>query len=176
MTPDEYGNRGENLDIFYGVFESKYGLCVVASTEKGVCSFHFIDKAQDAKRDLKVRWPNASIIEKESRMHTYAIEYIATGTLHPDLVLHIHGTDFQLEVWETVMKIREGDTDTYSSVAVKLGKSGSQRAVGTAIGNNPIGYIIPCHRVTGARGSMGGYRWGIERKQALLAQEAIQRK
>jgi AraC family transcriptional regulator, regulatory protein of adaptative response / methylated-DNA-[protein]-cysteine methyltransferase len=176
MIPGEYKNGGENLTIHYSVHDSPFGLYVVASTKKGVCNILFIDTASQAKSVLKERWPKASLVEKIDSVHEPVVEFFDRQNPQGKIKLHLHGTNYQLKVWQALLTIPEGKITSYGSLAKQVGgeNAGSlaARAIGAAIGDNPVGYIIPCHRVLKSTGQISGYRWGITRKQAMLGYEA----
>ena len=173
MTPAEYKNGGENLHINYSYAESPFGYMLVAATPKGICHMAFINSEEEAAAQLKARFPNASYHQRVDALQQEALFIFRKdwSRLH-QIKLHLHGTPFQLKVWETLLKIPAGKLATYGTIADQLKKPGASRAVGTAIGSNPIAYLIPCHRVIRASGAMGGYRWGNSRKAAIIGWEA----
>jgi AraC family transcriptional regulator, regulatory protein of adaptative response / methylated-DNA-[protein]-cysteine methyltransferase len=176
MTPGEYKNGGENLTLFYSIHESQFGLYLVASTPKGVCNVLFIDSPRQAKPELQTRWPKAQLVEKGVDIHQPVVDFFAHQNPSSKIKLHLHGTNYQLQVWHALLTIPEGQITSYGSLAKQV--SGEEtgfltaRAIGAAIGDNPIGYIIPCHRVLKSTGQISGYRWGVTRKQAILGYEA----
>jgi AraC family transcriptional regulator, regulatory protein of adaptative response / methylated-DNA-[protein]-cysteine methyltransferase len=174
MTPGEYKNGGENLIISYSVQESQFGYYLVASTVKGICNILFIDDPKLAKSELVTRWPKASLVDLEDPLHQPVIQFFGRGDLKSKIKLHLHGTNYQIKVWQALLSIPEGDITSYGNIAKSIGDDSGlgSRAVGTAIGNNPVGYLIPCHRVLKSTGAISGYRWGVERKQAMLGWEA----
>lgn len=174
MTPEEFKDVPQPLMIEYSIFKTKFGTCLVASTPKGVCSILFADSKSETILDLKSRWPHARLISKSNYLHTQIREYFDTGILKTKIRLHVYGTSFQIQTWNALLTIRAGSTSTYGKVAQLLGDSKKSRAVGTAIGKNPIGYLIPCHRVIASSGKLGGYHWGIDRKRKMLEDEAMQ--
>lgn len=173
MTPGEYQNRGENLTIQYSTFDTKFGPCLVASTDRGICNILFLEKTSDGLKDLAARWPKATLVQKEEPSHKQIQEYFAGITPAARIKLHLHGTNFQIKVWEALLSIPEGRISTYGEIAKRLGHPDQARAVGTAIGDNPVGHLIPCHRVLKSTGEISGYRWGVHRKRAMLAYEAM---
>jgi AraC family transcriptional regulator of adaptative response/methylated-DNA-[protein]-cysteine methyltransferase len=175
MTPGEYQNQGENLTILYTTFETPFGKCLVASTPLGVCAVLFFDTKKNAVEDLQSRFKRATLREKEDALHASIKQYFTKRKQLMPLKLHLHGTNFQIKVWEALLSIPEGSIINYGEIAERLGDKKMARAVGTAIGNNPIAHIIPCHRVLTATGEIGGYRWGENRKRAILFYEAIKR-
>jgi AraC family transcriptional regulator of adaptative response/methylated-DNA-[protein]-cysteine methyltransferase len=175
MTPGEFKNGGENLSINYSYAESPFGNIIVASTPKGICYMAFSENEDQSFSDLKSHFPNAAIKQKLDLIQQNAL-YIFThdwDKLH-QVKLHLKGTDFQLKVWETLLKIPMGELSTYGKIAEKINKPRASRAVGTAIGSNPVAFLIPCHRVIQSSGNFGGYMWGNTRKTAIIGWEAAQ--
>lgn len=175
MTPGEYKNGGESLSINYSFAECPFGALLVASTAKGICHIAFADDAQEALSELKTMFPNAQY-QQMVDMQQQNVLYIFThnwNKLH-QIKLHLKGTEFQLKVWETLLKIPKGQLATYGSIAKKISRPKASRAVGTAIGDNPVAYLIPCHRVIQSSGVFGGYHWGSVRKTAMIGWEAAQ--
>ncbi|HEY6505923.1 MAG TPA: methylated-DNA--[protein]-cysteine S-methyltransferase [Chitinophagaceae bacterium] len=173
MTPGEFKNGGENLLINYSYAESPFGNILVASTAKGICYMAFADDEQKALLDLHTHFPRAQFRQMVDLVQQNAL-YIFTqdwNKLH-QVKLHLKGTDFQLKVWETLLKIPMGQLTTYGTIAQKIEKPEASRAVGTAIGNNPVAFLIPCHRVIQSTGTIGGYMWGPTRKTAMIGWEA----
>jgi AraC family transcriptional regulator, regulatory protein of adaptative response / methylated-DNA-[protein]-cysteine methyltransferase len=173
MTPGEFKNGGENLFINYSYAESPFGNIAVASTTKGICYMAFADDEQKALNDLQQHFPNATFKQMLDVIQQHAL-YIFThdwSKLH-QIKLHLKGTDFQLKVWETLLKIPMGQLSTYGSIAEKIKNPNASRAVGTAIGSNPVAFLIPCHRVIQSTGTFGGYMWGPTRKTAIIGWEA----
>jgi AraC family transcriptional regulator, regulatory protein of adaptative response / methylated-DNA-[protein]-cysteine methyltransferase len=173
MTPGEFKNGGENLSINYSYAESPFGNIVVASTAKGICYMAFADDETKALNDLQQHFHNASFKQMLDVIQQHAL-YIFThdwSKLH-QIKLHLKGTDFQLKVWETLLKIPMGQLSTYGNIAEKIKNPNASRAVGTAIGSNPVAFLIPCHRVIQSTGTFGGYMWGPTRKTAIIGWEA----
>ena len=173
MTPGEFKNGGENLFINYSYAESPFGNILVASTSKGICYMAFADEEQKALADMQQRFPNAHFKQMLDLMQQNAL-YIFThdwSKLH-QIKLHLKGTDFQLKVWEMLLKIPLGQLSSYGNIAEKIKNTNASRAVGTAIGSNPVAFLIPCHRVIQASGGIGGYMWGSTRKMAIIGWEA----
>lgn len=175
VTPQEFKSSGKGLDISYGIHETPFGNCFIAVTERGICSMAFID---DAGRDeqlilLAKKWHYATIRPDESVTQSYVdrIFQPAQKSLEK-LPLLVQGTNFQLKVWEALLNIPKGAVTTYQQIAQSIGNPGAVRAVGTAVGDNPIAYLIPCHRVIRKEGVLGEYRWGSLRKKALIGWEA----
>ncbi|MFY0598250.1 MAG: methylated-DNA--[protein]-cysteine S-methyltransferase [Cyclobacteriaceae bacterium] len=173
MTPGEYKNKGENLTINYHFAESPFGKILVASTPKGICYMGFSDDATVAFSELENRFPRASFIQQTDEIQQNALRiYTADWNRIDKIKLHLKGTDFQLKTWEALLKIPEGNLTTYGNIADAIQKPKASRAVGTAIGSNPVAFLIPCHRVIQATGSLGGYMWGNTRKTAIIGWEA----
>lgn len=173
MTPAEYKNGGKNLQINFSFTESPFGNMIVASTPKGVCYMAFNDNEEKALEELKAKFPNATFQRKFDLIQQNAI-FIFQNDWNklPQIKLHLKGTDFQVKVWETLLKIPMGQLSTYGSIADKIGNPNASRAVGTAIGNNPVAFLIPCHRVIQSNGNIGGYMWGNTRKTAIIGWES----
>ncbi len=175
MTPAEYKNGGKSLVLNYSFAPSPFGNLLIASTEKGVCHMAFEEDEKKAFENLKENFPLA-----EFRPHTDPIQQSALAifkndlTLLPKIKLHLKGSDFQLKVWEALLKIPFGKLTTYGTIAETIGHANASRAVGTAIGSNPIAFLIPCHRVIQSSGHISGYRWGTTRKAAIIGWESAQ--
>lgn len=172
MSPGEYKNRGENLMIDYSFAQTQWGNIVIASTNKGICYLSFYENRNIALEDLKQEYPKAEFQAKCVDMHREAAT-VFSGNISSKLSLHLKGTDFQLKVWEALLRIPYGKLVSYGDLATTLGKPLASRAVGTAIGNNPVAYLIPCHRVIQATGSFGGYKWDMLRKKAMIGWENV---
>lgn len=172
MTPGEYKNGGQNLDINYSYAESPFGKMLVASTSKGICHMTFADD-EHAFTTLQKRFPNAKFTQIVDRPQQNAL-FIFTKDWEKlnQIKLHLKGTDFQLKVWETLLKIPKGGLTTYGTIANHIHKPKASRAVGTAIGSNPVAFLIPCHRVIQSTGDLGQYHWGSTRKTAIIGWEA----
>ena len=172
MTPAEYKNGGKNLSINYSFAESPFGNVIVASTVKGVCFMAFNDDEEKALQELKNVFPNASFIRKLDMLQQNALFIFQSDWSKLNQIkLHLKGTAFQLKVWETLLKIPMGGLATYGSIARKIDHANASRAVGSAIGHNPVAYLIPCHRVIQSSGEIGGYMWGSTRKSVILGWE-----
>ncbi|MGY6647773.1 bifunctional helix-turn-helix domain-containing protein/methylated-DNA--[protein]-cysteine S-methyltransferase [Wenyingzhuangia sp. IMCC45574] len=173
MSPGIYKNKGQGLDILYFYYETLFGLVLVACTNLGVCYLGFVDDKEKAFMDLKSRFIKASFIEMEHDFHSTILQIFSKDWTNLKAIkLHLKGTDFQLKVWEALLKIPTGELTTYGDLAKNIDKPKASRAVGTAIGSNPIAFLIPCHRVIQSSGVLGGYMWGIHKKSALLGWEA----
>ena len=172
MTPAEYKNGGKNLHINYSFAESPFGNLIVASTSKGVCYMAFEDDEEKALNNLKSKFPNASFQRKLDLQQQNALFIFQNNwSKLSEIKLHLKGTGFQLKVWETLLKIPMGGLSTYGNIAEQIGNANASRAVGTAIGNNPVAFLIPCHRVIQSSGNFGGYMWGNTRKTAIIGWE-----
>ncbi len=173
MTPAEYKNGGEQLLIQYSFADSIFGKIIMASTEKGICYLAFMEEEEEAFQLLFKTFPNASYLENQTKMHLNALQLFSKDQNHgAALNLHLKGSPFQLKVWEALLKIPGGKLATYGSIAEELNNPKACRAVGSAIGKNPIAFIIPCHRVIQSTGIFGGYHWGTTRKTAMIGWEA----
>jgi len=173
MTPGEFKNGGTELLINYSFAESPFGNILVASTPKGICYMAFADDESKALQDLKQQFPNAVYRQMVDLVQQNAL-YIFTHDWNKldQVKLHLKGTPFQLKVWETLLKIPVGGLVTYKTVAEKINNPNALRAVGSAIGQNPVAFIIPCHRVIQSAGTFGNYHWGTTRKTAMIGWEA----
>jgi len=173
MTPGEYKNGGEDLSIHYSFAESPFGQMLVASTSKGMCHIAFADDEKKAFNELVEKFPNANYRQVVDMMQQNAMFIFRSdwSKLH-QIKLHLKGTPFQLKVWETLLKIPMGKLTTYGAIAKHINLPKASRAVGTAIGENPVAYLIPCHRIIQSTGAFGGYHWGSIRKTAMIGWEA----
>ncbi len=173
MTPAEYRNGGEHLHINYSFSTSPFGKIIVASTEKGICHMVFIEEEDQAVLELASRFPKASFVYKADVNQQNALRIFEPGENPLEKIkLHLKGTDFQLKVWQCLLQIPMGGLSTYGAIAQKINNPSASRAVGTAIGSNPIAFLIPCHRVIQTTGNFGGYRWGSTRKTAIIGWES----
>ena len=173
MTPGEFKSGGADLRIHYQFADSPFGEVIIASTDKGICQLAFTDNAPDALESLKSRLPNACYQAAADAMHDEALAIFQQDWSQPHKIrLHLAGTPFQLKIWECLLAIPAGQLSSYGTIAKQIGKPGASRAVGSAIGVNPVAYLIPCHRVIQGSGGLGGYRWGETRKRAMIAWES----
>ncbi|HMW32086.1 MAG TPA: methylated-DNA--[protein]-cysteine S-methyltransferase [bacterium] len=173
MTPGEYKNGGENLEINYSFSESPFGDILSASTSKGLCYMMFSDDPKSALSQLVSHFPNATYHHKKDSFHKNALNiFNVVAPENHSINLHLKGSEFQLKVWEALLKIPFGKLTTYNTIAKEIRKPKASRAVGTAIGSNPVAYLIPCHRVIQSSGNFGGYMWGPTRKTAIIGWEA----
>lgn len=175
MTPAEYKNSGKNLAIRYSFAQSPFGNIIVASTSKGICFMAFAEDEIAGLIALQQQFSNATFEQKSDAVQQNALAIFQNdwSTLS-EIKLHLKGTDFQLKVWETLLKIPMGQLATYGTIAQKIAKPNASRAVGTAIGSNPVAFLIPCHRVIQSTGTFGGYMWGNTRKTAIIGWEGAQ--
>jgi AraC family transcriptional regulator of adaptative response/methylated-DNA-[protein]-cysteine methyltransferase len=168
ISPGEYKSKGSELSISYGTAQSPFGECFIAETDRGICHLAF-EPLDIALEKMKMRWQGAEIARNDEKIYNTA-ERIFDGS--SELKLHMKGTNFQIKVWSALLRIPEGHLTTYSRIAETIGNPKAVRAVGTAAGQNHIGYLIPCHRMLRESGELGGYRWGLERKKIMIAMEA----
>ncbi|MCB0183634.1 MAG: methylated-DNA--[protein]-cysteine S-methyltransferase [Caldilineaceae bacterium] len=183
MTPGEYKEQGAAMTIAYGRHTTPFGDALIAVTNRGICALSFIDEEspernwQSAVANLQQQWQAATLHEDDSRSAPYAAAIFAQTAPHGSapLQLLLKGTNFQIKVWEALLRIPAGATWSYADLANAIGQPNAARAVGNAVGANPIGYLIPCHRVIHKSGIVDGYHWGATRKKALLAWEAAKR-
>lgn len=177
MPPGVFRAGGAGMDMIWGVAPSPFGLAVVTATEYGISGLGFADadiSVEEAFADLANRWPNARFTRDDARVAPMVAQIFDPerwSSEQPVRVVLI-GTDFEVKVWETLLKIPVGKAVTYSSVAHHIGKPTASRAVGAAVGRNPISFVVPCHRVVGSSGALTGYHWGVPRKRAILGWEA----
>lgn len=173
MTPAEFKNGGLELQIHYSFAESPFGEILVASTAKGICHLAFVERRESAFAILRDQFPNANFEQVVDLIQQNAL-YIFTQDWKSlqQIKLHLKGTDFQLKVWEALLKVPLGGLSTYGNIAEKIQNPAAARAVGTAIGANPVAFLIPCHRVIQSSGAIGGYMWGPTRKTAIIGWEA----
>lgn len=173
MTPGEYKNKGEGLTIKYSFGHSPFGKVIIASTSIGICHLAFFEEEQKAIAHMKAHFPKALFLNERDELQEDALKFF-----HHDwndlkkIKLHLKGTPFQLNVWKSLLQIPLGNLSTYGEIAQAIEHPGASRAVGTAIGSNPIAFIIPCHRVIRSTGIIGEYLWGSYRKTAMLGWEA----
>jgi len=174
MTPGQYRERASGLTLLWAVAETPFGPALLAALDGRLCALSFLAEADPALAlaELRERWPGARFRQDGPALQPFvaALEARLRGEPGP-LALALKGTPFQLKVWEALLRIPEGRVLAYGDLARQLGAAGASRAIGTAIGQNPVGYLIPCHRVIQASGALGGYHWGAERKRAILALE-----
>jgi AraC family transcriptional regulator of adaptative response/methylated-DNA-[protein]-cysteine methyltransferase len=176
MSPGEWKSGGEGLNIAYGFHPSPFGTALVLATERGLCGMAFSDAGAEksALADMSGRWPRATYVEDSSRTGPLAQRIFDSKLWRKDRPLRVVliGTDFEVRVWETLMSIPMGRVTTYSDIAAKVDSPKAARAVGAAVGKNPVCFVVPCHRVIGKSGELTGYHWGLTRKRAILGWEA----
>lgn len=179
VTPGQYRTRGAGLKIAYGIHPSPFGDCLLAATERGICDLSFVTKGsrQEAVAELQQRWGAAELYESPETTQPYVDQVFPPEPQNGkrSVTLFLSGTNFQIKVWEALLKIPPGHARSYGDVAQSIGQPGAARAVGSAVGSNPVAYIIPCHRVIRKTGALGNYHWGRTRKQAMVGWEAAQR-
>lgn len=173
MSPAVFKKGGDNLSINYSFAETIFGNIIVASTEVGICHLSFIENDETAFTTLQTQFPNAVLKQHTDLIQQKALQFFSGDWSDLSKIkLHLKGSDFQIKVWQTLLKIPLGNVSTYSSVAHTIENSRASRAVGTAIGSNPVAFLIPCHRVIKSTGLIGEYHWGAVRKSAMLGWEA----
>ncbi len=176
VTPGEYGSKGEGLSISYGLHPTPFGTCLLAVTGRGICGLRFARGAGAGAMEQRLRaeWPNAEIRRDQEASSRFARAVFSIPTDHPPYPLHLYvrGTNFQIKVWEALLRIPAGSAVSYEDIARHIGNPGASRAVGSAVGANPVPFIIPCHRVIRRTGDFGNYGEGPERKRAILGWEA----
>jgi AraC family transcriptional regulator of adaptative response/methylated-DNA-[protein]-cysteine methyltransferase len=175
VSPGEYKSRGAGITIRYGLHPTPFGKCLIGVTDRGICHLGFVGSSEgDAIDDLVAEWKQATMIEDHRSTASLVEPIFDLGYRGKPLTVHLRGTNFQLKVWEALLQIPTGTVTTYEGIASRIGKPTATRAVGTAIGHNPIAVLIPCHRVIRKVGEFGNYRYGAFRKKALLAYESAQ--
>lgn len=176
MTPGSYKARGLGLTIRYGFHDCPFGRALLMMTEQGICGLAFADEGGEkpALADMRGRWPAADYVEDTAATADSVARIFDPRRWRADQPLRLVfiGTDFETQVWQVLLKLPLGHATSYSGIADHLGKAGASRAVGSAVGRNPISFVVPCHRVLAKSGGLGGYHWGLTRKQAILGWEA----
>lgn len=175
MSPGEFARAGEGLEIFWGWFDSPFGPALVMGTDRGICGLGFAAETgmDETMIDLRLRWPKADFKEDTDRLRAWVLKaFGAAGGAADPAPLYLIGAPFQLKVWEALLTIPSGQVTTYSEIASVIGHPKAVRAVGTAVGRNPVSWLIPCHRALRKSGGLGGYHWGLPVKRALLAWES----
>ncbi|WP_300033480.1 bifunctional helix-turn-helix domain-containing protein/methylated-DNA--[protein]-cysteine S-methyltransferase [uncultured Roseobacter sp.] len=176
MSPGDFARRGAGLTIYWGWFESPFGPAIVMGTDKGICGVGFAAEmgAEAAFEDLVSRWPLAEFTEDPVMLRPWVLQAFGAGDGTLDTApLFLIGAPFQIKVWEALLSIPSGQVTTYSEIARSVGSPRAVRAVGTAVGRNPISWLIPCHRALRKSGGLGGYHWGLPMKRAMLAWETV---
>jgi AraC family transcriptional regulator of adaptative response/methylated-DNA-[protein]-cysteine methyltransferase len=176
MPPGVFRARGEGIDMIWGAAPSPFGTAVVTATDYGISGIGFADdevSVEDAFEDLAGRWPNARFVRDDARIAALAARVFDPTRWNPadPVKIVLIGTDFEVQVWETLLTIPCGRATTYNDVARRIGRPAASRAVGAAVGKNPISFVVPCHRVVGSTGALTGYHWGVPRKRAILGWE-----
>ncbi len=174
-TPGELQRFGAGLTVRYGFHPTVFGECLIAVTPRGICHLAFVHPVsrRDALARLRAEWPKAELVPDQDGTRSFAERaFPAPGAPRSALALHVKGTNFQLKVWDALLHVGDGAVTTYGAIAQAIGSPGGSRAVGGAVGANPISYLIPCHRVIRASGELGGYAWGPDRKRVMLALES----
>lgn len=178
MSPGDYKSRGAGLTIRYGFHISPFGVALVMVTDRGLAGLAFNDAGDEraALEDMTRRWPNATYMEDLSATAPYAARIFNPERWRSEQPLKVVmiGTDFQVRVWEALLRIPMGHARTYSSIAAEIGAPSASRAVGAAVGANPMSFVVPCHRALGKSGALTGYHWGLTRKRAILGWESGQ--
>jgi AraC family transcriptional regulator of adaptative response/methylated-DNA-[protein]-cysteine methyltransferase len=174
VTPDEFRNHGAGLKIKYGFHPSPFGQCLIAVTDRGICNLSFVlqDGRTKIVRDFKRQWRHADILEYSAATKPYADRIFGAAKSAGPLTLHLKGTNFQVKVWQALLKIPRGMVASYENIARQINRPRAVRAVANAVAHNPVAFLIPCHRVIRKTGVVGGYRWGSARKKAILVWEA----
>ncbi len=174
MTPGEYKSRGAGVTIHYGIHPTPFGKCLIATTERGICHLGFVDGSEGKAIDgLVEHWNHASMTEDYQSTAPLVNRIFLNAATDAPLKLHLRGTNFQIKVWEALLTIPTGALTTYEHIAANIGNPRAVRAVGSAVGDNPIAYLIPCHRVIRKSGEFGNYLYGTARKKAILARELV---
>jgi len=174
MTPGDYARAGEGLEVVWGWFDSPFGEAIVMGTARGLCGIGFAAEMgrEAAFADMAGRWPKATLVEAPDRLAPWvAAAFGGAG----ETALHLIGAPFQIKVWEALLTIPSGHVTTYSEIARAIGKPTANRAVGAAVGRNPVSWLIPCHRAIAKSGALTGYHWGLPLKRAMLAWESARR-
>ncbi len=176
MTPGDYKNRGAGVKFTYGFHTSPFGEAIIVTTPRGLAGLGFVDDGDRdaALADMVLRWPGANYARDDAATASLAQRAFDSARWRPDSPLRVVliGTDFEVRVWQTLLRIPLGRATTYSDIASSIGNPKAARAVGAAVGRNPISFVVPCHRVIGRSGALTGYHWGLTRKQAIIGWEA----
>lgn len=178
MTPGDYKQGGAGLTLRYGFHGSPFGIAIAVITDRGLAGLGFCDPGEeaDALADMRGRWPRATFVEDQLATGKTVAQVFDPAAIRRDTPVRVVliGTDFEVRVWETLLRIPMGKATTYSTLATHIGRPTAARAVGAAVGKNPVSFVVPCHRVLGRSGGLTGYHWGLTRKQAMLGWEAGQ--
>jgi len=171
ITPGEYKNLGAGLEIVYGIHDTPFGKALIATTVRGICNLHFVNDPSQALGLLHQEWPQANIIFSQQDTQEVIKRIFSGNVNNQPVALWVKGTNFQIQVWRALLKIPFGCVSTYEEIGEVIAQPKAARAVGNAVGNNPVALLIPCHRVVRKSGELGGYRWGLSRKASILASE-----
>jgi AraC family transcriptional regulator of adaptative response/methylated-DNA-[protein]-cysteine methyltransferase len=175
MTPGEFKSKGAGLTLAYGFHPSPFGEAILVATERGLAGLGFVDDGDRprALADMRRRWPNAAFAEDTAGTEGRRAAHLRPQLWRPETPLRVVliGTDFEVRVWKALLRIPLGRASTYSDIASGIGRPTAARAVGAAVGRNPVSFVVPCHRVLGRSGALTGYHWGLTRKQAMLGWE-----
>lgn len=176
MSPGSYKSRGQGVTIYYGFHDSPFGIALAMATERGLCGLAFADAGEEelAFADMARRWSQADFKAAPDKTEPFMRTIFSGSDTGQRLRVVLIGSDFEVRVWEALLSIPVGTATTYSSLADTIGRPTAARAVGAAVGRNPISFVVPCHRVIGKSGSLTGYHWGVTRKRAILGWEAGQ--
>jgi AraC family transcriptional regulator of adaptative response/methylated-DNA-[protein]-cysteine methyltransferase len=174
MSPGAYARKGEGLRISWGWFDSPFGPALVMGTDRGICGLALASETgpEAAMEDLRSRWPQAEFVEDPAVLRPWVDLAFGAQSGDAKAPLYLIGAPFQIKVWEALLRIPSGQVCTYSDIAQQIGSPRAVRAVGTAVGRNPVSWLIPCHRALRKSGALGGYHWGLPVKRAMLAYEA----
>lgn len=178
MTQEESGNGGVNLRIHYYFYESAFGKTLIASTSKGICYLAFGDDEEAVLGELRELFPKASYVCQKDELQQNALRHFTEMDWNqlPPVPLQVKGTPFQLKIWKELLQIPFGKLTTYQELANRINNPKASRAVGSAVGANPVSFLVPCHRVVRTSGALGGYHWGLPRKAVMLEWESAQAK
>ena len=176
VTPGELKSLGRGITVHYGFTETPFGEALLAATPRGLTHLAFVDSGEreNAVEELRVRWRNADLVRDDAQAQAFANQIWGENDKGArKLRLHVAGTNFQLKVWQALLDSGPQSRTTYSALAKAIGEEGSARAIGNAVGANPVGWLIPCHTVLRRDGALGGYHWGEDRKRAILAWDSL---
>ncbi|MBC7863966.1 MAG: methylated-DNA--[protein]-cysteine S-methyltransferase [Bacteroidia bacterium] len=172
VTPNEFKTKGKGIEIEYGFHDSPFGECFIANTERGICSMSFSHQEREKTiSELESHWENASIKKNQTSTEQFSKQIFSPENSDHKFNLLVKGTNFQLKVWKALLKIPFGGVSTYAHIAGRIGNNKAMRAVGSAVGANPVAFLIPCHRVIRSEGLIGNYHWGSARKSAIIGWE-----
>jgi AraC family transcriptional regulator of adaptative response/methylated-DNA-[protein]-cysteine methyltransferase len=172
VTPNEFKTKGKGIEIEYGFHDSPFGECFIANTERGICSMSFSHQERSKTiSELESHWENASVKQNQKSTEQFSRQIFSSQASEQKFNLLVKGTNFQLKVWEALLKIPFGGLATYAHIAKRIDNNKAMRAVGSAVGANPVAFLIPCHRVIRSEGLIGNYHWGSERKSAIIGWE-----